>query len=134
MWGTRSTPSKLGACPSNFGPSCERPPRSLRSRLPLTRGRLTTLPLVRGRRRRRRRGGRSRTQFRITQTGSSVRLIRLFKQRRSPHPLALEEYIRDPPGPAHVGQWISIDEDQICVVSLRYLPDAIGGAEQLRGI
>src|SRR5262245_20193627 len=28
---------------------CERPPRSLRSRLPLTRGRLHILPLVRGR-------------------------------------------------------------------------------------
>jgi hypothetical protein len=45
----------------NFKMVCERPPRSLRSRLPLTRGRLNILPLCEGEGRRKAAGGRSHT-------------------------------------------------------------------------
>src|SRR5262245_53451356 len=70
------------ACPSPkepvrviLGHSCERPPRSLRSRLPLARGRLShALPLEGGDGAEGAEGGRSRTQFRITWTEGELRI------------------------------------------------------------
>src|SRR5262249_41152753 len=56
---------------------CERPPRSLRSRLPLTRGDYFILPLCEGESRRRRQG--------VANTPSRMRVGRRLPSPRAPH-------------------------------------------------
>src|SRR5262245_40017967 len=52
---------------------CERPPRSLRSRLPLTRGRLRHSPLVRGRAAERRQGVAHKPYFSLGNSSGSIK-------------------------------------------------------------